>query len=65
MSEDEFTDPNEVICDCSGTTLGKIQQLIERGENSLERIGDITGAATGCGSCDAVIENILKTEKQS
>jgi bacterioferritin-associated ferredoxin len=49
----------EIICDCSGTTRAKINQLIEDGKDSFEKIASATGAGTGCGSCDVLIMDIL------
>jgi bacterioferritin-associated ferredoxin len=49
----------EIICDCSGTTKEKIQQLINNGKDSFEQIAAATGASTGCGSCDVLIIEIL------
>ncbi len=49
-----------VICHCSGTTRQKIHELMAKGVDNLDRIADITGAATGCGSCDAEITEILQ-----
>jgi bacterioferritin-associated ferredoxin len=54
--------PEEIICDCSGTTKAKIHQLINDGKDSFEKIASATGAGTGCGSCDVLIMDIL-TEK--
>jgi bacterioferritin-associated ferredoxin len=51
--------PEEIICDCSGTTKAKIHQLINDGKNSFEKIASATGAGTGCGSCDVLIMDIL------
>ncbi|MDO7597775.1 MAG: (2Fe-2S)-binding protein [Pseudomonadota bacterium] len=51
--------PEEIICDCSGTTKAKIHQLIKDGKDSFEKIASATGAATGCGSCDVLIMDIL------
>ncbi len=51
--------PEEIICDCSGTTKSKIHQLIDDGKNSFEKIASATGAGTGCGSCDVLIMEIL------
>lgn len=53
---------DEIICDCSGTTKAKINQLIDDGKDSFEKIASATGAGTGCGSCDVLIMDIL-TEK--
>ena len=49
----------EIICDCSGTTKSKIQQLIDDGKDSFDKIASATGAGTGCGSCDVLIIEIL------
>jgi bacterioferritin-associated ferredoxin len=56
--------PEEIICDCSGTTKTKIYQLIDNGKDSFDKIAAATGAGTGCGSCDMLIMAIL-TEKDS
>lgn len=51
--------PEEIICDCTGTKKSKIIQLIADGKNSFDEISSATGAGTGCGSCDVLIEEIL------
>ncbi|HAD32171.1 MAG TPA: (2Fe-2S)-binding protein [Methylophaga sp.] len=50
---------DEVICDCSGTTRGKIISLFEQGIVDTDTISRKTGAISGCGSCDYDIENLL------
>jgi len=50
---------DEVVCDCSGTTRGKIISLIEQGIVDTDTISRKTGAISGCGSCDYDIENLL------
>ena len=50
---------DEVICDCSGTTRGKIISLVEQGIVDTDTISRKTGAISGCGSCDYDIENLL------
>ncbi|MCB2427867.1 (2Fe-2S)-binding protein [Methylophaga pinxianii] len=50
---------NEVICDCSGTTRGKIISLVEQGIVDSDTISRKTGAISGCGSCDYQIESLL------
>lgn len=52
-------DLDEVICDCSGTTRGKILSLIEEGIVDADTISRKTGAISGCGSCEWDIEAIL------
>ncbi|MBL1458102.1 (2Fe-2S)-binding protein [Methylophaga sp.] len=50
---------DEVICDCSGTTRGKIISLVEQGIVDTDTISRKTGAISGCGSCEYDIENLL------
>jgi NAD(P)H-nitrite reductase large subunit len=37
---------------CSGTTLGQIRQLVDKGAVHLKEISHATGACSGCGGCD-------------
>jgi len=48
-----------VICDCTGTTREKINQLVNQGVNTLDEIERLTGACTGCGACDIEVEKLL------
>jgi bacterioferritin-associated ferredoxin len=50
---------DEVVCDCSGTTRGKIISLVEQGIVDTDTISRKTGAISGCGSCEYDIENLL------
>jgi len=49
---------DEVMCDCSGTTRGKIQSLFEQGLD-MDAISRMTGAISGCGGCDWDIAQFL------
>jgi len=53
----------KVICTCSGTTIAKINQLITNGINNIDKISSATGACTGCGACDASIQELLTKHK--
>ena len=56
------TEADEIICDCTGTTRAKIQQLINDGADCIDHIADATGACTGCGSCDILVMEIIENE---
>lgn len=59
-NNNDITDKtDEVICDCSGTTRGKIISLVEQGVVDVDTISRKTGAVSGCGSCDYEIEKLL------
>ena len=49
-----------IICPCSGTTYQKIANLLANGVTTLEDIANITGATTGCGSCDYLVLDLVK-----
>lgn len=42
---------DDIVCNCTQTTCGKIQALIESGSNTLEQLADRTQATMICGSC--------------
>ena len=46
---------DEIMCACSGTTRGKIYDLVQQGMD-IEAISRWTGAKTGCGGCDWDLE---------
>jgi nitrite reductase (NADH) large subunit len=49
------------ICGCVGVTKGTIIQAIhERGVNTLSQLKEATRASTGCGSCTALCQDLLK-----
>jgi len=49
----------DVICYCSGTAKAKVKALIDDGFDTLDSISRITGACSGCGSCEASILELL------
>jgi len=53
-------DIDDIICDCTGTTYQKVQQLINDGVDTLDQIAKATGASTGCGACDILILEMLE-----
>lgn len=56
IEKDNLAD--EIICVCTGTTRGKIQQLVEQGFD-IEAISRKTGVNTGCGGCEWEIESLI------
>lgn len=60
MNNEKPDIPSTVICTCTGTSKEKIEQLINKGANTLDQISSATGANTGCGSCDILIVELLQ-----
>jgi nitrite reductase (NADH) large subunit len=51
----------ETVCGCMGVTKGSIIQAIhEKGVNTLAQLKECTRASTGCGSCTALCQQLLK-----
>lgn len=49
----------EIICECSGTTVAGIERLLARGIRDLEGVSRATGACSGCGGCEYDVEQLL------
>jgi nitrite reductase (NADH) large subunit len=50
-----------IVCGCVGVTKGTIIQAIHgRGVNTLSQLREATRASTGCGSCTALCQELLK-----
>lgn len=49
---------DEIMCNCSGTTRGNIQSLVEQGMD-IDAISRWTGAISGCGGCEWDIAQFL------
>lgn len=60
MENSQSDKQEEIICTCTGTTKGKVEQLIAKGADDLDKIASATGASTGCGSCDVLIVELLE-----
>ena len=51
MSEEKDNLIDEIMCACSGTTRGKIYDLVLAGKD-FEAISQWTGVNTGCSGCE-------------
>jgi len=52
---------SETVCGCLGVTKGAIIHAIhEKGVNTMPQLKEITRASTGCGSCSAMCQQLLK-----
>ena len=50
---------DEIMCSCSGTTRGKIYDLVMQGKD-FEAISQWTGVNTGCSGCEWDIAEFVK-----
>ncbi|RAM50077.1 MAG: nitric oxide synthase NOS, partial [Hapalosiphonaceae cyanobacterium JJU2] len=50
---------DEVICNCTQITCGKLQELIDSGNDTIDKIGELTQVTRICGGCQALVEELL------
>jgi nitrite reductase (NADH) large subunit len=51
---------NAQVCNCNGVSKGQIRRCVEGGKRSLKMVMDTTRAGTGCGSCKALVKEIVE-----
>lgn len=47
------------VCNCTGVTVGGLQQAISRGCQTQQALSETTGAGTVCGSCKPLLVNLV------
>lgn len=59
-------DNNEkIVCMCMDVTENEIIDAIKNKNcNTVEKVGDATGAGTVCGGCQEIIERLIDENKQ-
>ncbi|WP_455539148.1 (2Fe-2S)-binding protein [Terrisporobacter sp.] len=50
---------NRIICHCKNVSYIDIRMAMIEGARTLEEIKNMTGAATGCGRCKALVQNVI------
>ena len=50
---------DEIVCNCTQSTCGKVQELVEAGIDTLERIAEQTQITAICGGCQPLVEEML------
>ncbi len=48
------------VCGCKGVSLQTVIDAVKDGADSVEKVGEITGAGKDCGRCKALISNIIE-----
>jgi NAD(P)H-nitrite reductase large subunit len=53
----------KIICTCMEVTENEVIDAIKNcGCNTVEKVGEKTGAGTVCGGCIEIIERLIETE---
>lgn len=58
MSEDK------TLCYCKKVSLSTVEGAVNSGANTVEEVGEQTGAGTGCGRCKGLIQEAIDKNKE-
>lgn len=48
-------------CKCKDVSIEEVVKVVKDGTDTVEKVGEATGAGTSCGRCKGLIENIIKS----
>ncbi|MCL2610956.1 MAG: (2Fe-2S)-binding protein [Defluviitaleaceae bacterium] len=51
------------LCRCKKVSFETVVEAIKSGADTVEKVGEETGAGTGCGGCKSLIENEITNAK--
>ena len=54
-----LVDPESIVCNCTQTTCGQLQEMIASGLDTLEKIANQTQITLVCGGCQPLVEEML------
>lgn len=54
-----LVDPESIICNCTQTTCGQLQEMIAGGLDTLEKLAEATQITMICGGCQSLVEEML------
>lgn len=53
---------NKNVCNCRGVSFEKIEESINNGADTFEKVVEATKATKGCGRCKCYVEDIVKNK---
>ena len=53
---------NKYVCNCRKVSFEKLEDSIENGADSFEKVVEETKATKGCGRCISYMEDIVKSK---
>lgn len=48
------------VCGCKKVLLKDVVDAVKNGADTVEKVGEVTGAGTDCKRCTILIENVIK-----
>ncbi len=65
-NEEELKEVEALIksaCKCKNVAIGTIVEAVKNGADTVEKVGEVTKAGTGCGRCKSIISNIIENKR--
>ncbi len=50
-------------CKCKNVSIDEIVNAVKNGADTIEKVGEVTGAGTACGRCKGIISNIIENKR--
>ena len=50
-------------CKCKNVSIQEIVNAVNNGADTVEKVGEATGAGTACGRCKGIISNIIENKR--
>lgn len=63
-SEHEQKEIEKVLqncCRCKDVSIEEVVKAVKDGADTVEKVGEATGAGTACGRCKGLIQNVIET----
>ncbi|CEI73042.1 MULTISPECIES: (2Fe-2S)-binding protein [Romboutsia] len=65
-NEEELKEVEALIknaCKCKNVSIDTIVEAVKNGADTVEKVGEVTKAGTGCGRCKGIISNIIENKR--
>ena len=51
------------VCKCKKVSVSEVIDAVKNGADTVEKVGEVTGAGTACGRCKSIIANIIENKR--
>lgn len=65
-NEEELKEVEALIknaCRCKNVSIDTVVEAVKAGADTVEKVGEVTKAGTGCGRCASIISNIIENKR--
>ena len=53
----------KTVCKCKSISIDTVLEAVKNGADTVEKVGEVTKAGTGCGRCQGIISNIIENKR--